>query len=865
MPKIRSMRIFLLIAVFAAAIVLQDVCALGDDQSKVAKESYEKLIEKNLELRDEITSLIKAQDELKEIYRVLLEKVKALQLDKNALTKDKEGAAAAAAEAKRTIENLKRELALAQKKIASMGKSISETAVAAKKEDNTSYEKRLTDLENTLKGSEERYKKSVSEKELLRQELNKIKEKIDKEEKRSKGLTSDLESQYAETGTQTKKIDELSKRLEKALAEEEAGAKELENMRASLQDKDSQIKAQYAKIAEYEETLKKLDELKKALGTKENEAKASSSALKEKEAALEKMMQGRASLEEKVKSLERDIQAGEKDAAKNAQELNDAGRKIEELRKNLNASGDKVKGKEKEVADLFSSRKAQDDRIRALETKLSDSKIVIELQSNRLALQQERIIEMDAKFKAESEGIKVADTPPLAKKKDEKKEPKEANIIKPNEAEELKSSPAAARVNDSITKIEAHRNEIQARSLALRSDIDKSVAEKETLRNKLKDLTSKIKDLNNEIETAKANAKNEAKRTAAVEERIKTLEKSLTKAADEERDADSRLQEAVSKVRQLEASDKAAAEKAANGAGAQTKDEAAKSIEKDFEAATGAEKEAGERLQQAEEKVGAIKDAIAAERSKIEDRTPAKIEAEQENIKTLQGSAGKLTSDMRDANKSFQGLKKKIKGMNVMYDKMLADIKSDESEIADLKQIITKQVDEIQNVEHPAQEAAVSSSANPARGAAVTAGGDTLATLKAKNVDLEKEAKAARDADKKDYREAEYEKKLTAQMARKMKKESVDMHYNLGVVYDMNGMYKDAEREYLNCLKIDSNDSGVHYNLGILYDDKLNDDHKAEQHYRKYLELKPMGENAMQVRQWLIDIQLEQRLGKEAR
>jgi len=76
---------------------------------------------------------------------------------------------------------------------------------------------------------------------------------------------------------------------------------------------------------------------------------------------------------------------------------------------------------------------------------------------------------------------------------------------------------------------------------------------------------------------------------------------------------------------------------------------------------------------------------------------------------------------------------------------------------------------------------------------------------------------------------------------------------------------KHAEREYLKCLRIDPDDSAVHYNLGILYDDKLNDDRKAEQHYRKYLELKPMGENPMQVRQWLIDIQLEKRLGEETR
>ena len=99
----------------------------------------------------------------------------------------------------------------------------------------------------------------------------------------------------------------------------------------------------------------------------------------------------------------------------------------------------------------------------------------------------------------------------------------------------------------------------------------------------------------------------------------------------------------------------------------------------------------------------------------------------------------------------------------------------------------------------------------------------------------------------------------------KVDKERLDMHYNLAVVYDNNGMYKDAEREYLKCLEIDKNDADVHYNLGILYDDKLNDNHKAEYHYRRFLALKPKDSGAIQVRQWLINIELENRLGKEAR
>ena len=75
----------------------------------------------------------------------------------------------------------------------------------------------------------------------------------------------------------------------------------------------------------------------------------------------------------------------------------------------------------------------------------------------------------------------------------------------------------------------------------------------------------------------------------------------------------------------------------------------------------------------------------------------------------------------------------------------------------------------------------------------------------------------------------------------------------------------DAKREYLKCLKIDPKDAGVLYNLGILYDDKLNDNRKAAYYYRRFLKYRPMGEDAIQVRRWLTDIELETRLGEEAR
>jgi chromosome segregation ATPase len=99
----------------------------------------------------------------------------------------------------------------------------------------------------------------------------------------------------------------------------------------------------------------------------------------------------------------------------------------------------------------------------------------------------------------------------------------------------------------------------------------------------------------------------------------------------------------------------------------------------------------------------------------------------------------------------------------------------------------------------------------------------------------------------------------------KFDKEMLDKHFNLAVVYEMNGLYKDAEREYLACLKIDPNDADVHYNLAILYDDRLNNNKKAERHYYKFLSLRPIGESGERVKDWIMEAELERRLGKKVR
>jgi len=87
-------------------------------------------------------------------------------------------------------------------------------------------------------------------------------------------------------------------------------------------------------------------------------------------------------------------------------------------------------------------------------------------------------------------------------------------------------------------------------------------------------------------------------------------------------------------------------------------------------------------------------------------------------------------------------------------------------------------------------------------------------------------------------------------------KEKRDMHYNMATVYSKEGHYVDAEREFLNALRIDPGDADVHYNLAVLYDDCLGDKPKAAMHYRRYITLSPYAGDLDQVKTWLLEIEV---------
>jgi tetratricopeptide (TPR) repeat protein len=74
-------------------------------------------------------------------------------------------------------------------------------------------------------------------------------------------------------------------------------------------------------------------------------------------------------------------------------------------------------------------------------------------------------------------------------------------------------------------------------------------------------------------------------------------------------------------------------------------------------------------------------------------------------------------------------------------------------------------------------------------------------------------------------------------------------HYNLAVAYTKAMFTAKAVAEYEKSLVYDAANADAHFNLGMLYKGQANDPAKALVHFRRYLELKPEAEDAVDVQE----------------
>jgi len=227
------------------------------------------------------------------------------------------------------------------------------------------------------------------------------------------------------------------------------------------------------------------------------------------------------------------------------------------------------------------------------------------------------------------------------------------------------------------------------------------------------------------------------------------------------------------------------------------------------------------------EKLGQKLESADSDKKKLEDKLKKTLAEKDKSHKAMKEEIKLLKKEFKDANSDGKKLEKE----RAKYETRCV---KQEKQIAELNQEINMQDGRIN-------------------------------ALKKEKKKLASEANQAVHAKKAAERKSKAEQERVKKIEQGLNKERLDMHYNLAVVFDRNGMYEDAEREYQKCLSMDPNDAGVYHNLGILYDDKLHNNSQARKYYMKFLKLRAKGDQSRLVRKWLFRLEEETRIGVSTR
>lgn len=91
----------------------------------------------------------------------------------------------------------------------------------------------------------------------------------------------------------------------------------------------------------------------------------------------------------------------------------------------------------------------------------------------------------------------------------------------------------------------------------------------------------------------------------------------------------------------------------------------------------------------------------------------------------------------------------------------------------------------------------------------------------------------------------------------KLRMEAAALHYNLGNLLFKGNEHKKAVAQFKQAIELNPNDAWAHYNLATIYDYYMNDEKESLVHYRKYLKLEPIQEEADKIRERVLEIELK--------
>ena len=78
-----------------------------------------------------------------------------------------------------------------------------------------------------------------------------------------------------------------------------------------------------------------------------------------------------------------------------------------------------------------------------------------------------------------------------------------------------------------------------------------------------------------------------------------------------------------------------------------------------------------------------------------------------------------------------------------------------------------------------------------------------------------------------------------------------DTHYNMGVMFAHKKDFPRAVEEFQKVVELRPDDADAHYNLGIIYAEHMPDREKALAAFRRYLQVKPQGQDASYARKYI--------------
>ena len=723
--------------------------ALWGKPSEVKQESYDRLVKKNLELNAKIDSLVKDYENFKERYRLLMERVKSLQYEKERLLKENRLSKFTVSGSESEIKNLKKKLSETEARLSRTEGVPAEKAAEAEK-----YKKRASMLEGELNAT--RSEIQAMEKDLkeavMASEDRTMGAEREKDEFEKK-LKADLNAQYAIRRTQNEKITALSDEIQKLRSVAKKEIPKESELRA-LKDRVNALQAENAGIR------KNLNELKKSYGSKEGDATSLNAIVRKLKADLKTQDAIRNTQDDKIKSLEKDLKTARSELDTQYASRNTQDDKIKSLEKKLQFA-------QKEIQSAAKSQKSTEKNLETTRSNLKTREKELETQDAIRNTQDEKIKSLEKDLKSARSDLK-------AKEKD---------------------------LKEGIKVLGAEQQKLEAENKALEKEL-------KTMDDGRGTMDEKIKGLEKDLNTQHAIRKTQDEKIKSLEKDLKTARSGL-KASEK----DLKTQDAIRN----------------------TQDDKINALEKKFETARSELKAKEAELKEAAKASDAGYKKLEAEKAGFEKKLEAEFKVRYAEVKAKDKEIRLLDSKLESGKKKLETVKADFKKRKTREKektgKLTADIKDLKKELRDTRSELKKEI----------------------------------SGLKKENSRLAAEEKYARRAQKAAERREEQVRKSVDEVKAKLNKERLDMHYNLAVVFDKAGMYKDAEREYLKCLALKPDDAGVHYNLGILYDDKLNNNHKAKTYYTRFLELRPMGDDTTCVKDWLFNIEQENRLGVEMR